>query len=690
MARQGQITRTRPVKACIRCRTRKIKCDQAKPTCNNCTTVGAKCSLDPSIDTPAREPLVQRSNHQITPKASPGSTNGESPNSHVVSETGPDPADVPNGSRSVTEHPKKRRRFRASCDRCHHHKVRCDQKLPCSRCSKVGLDLRCSYNSKFADENIPTVDPAVAINEADLDTLWREKSRGDSHWRVLLQQINLSLGYRSDELVEEFKRRERSMTYEEPLLPGNYPLGGSYFTTQPTHNTILSWIPERSTADEYVQSYIASYEQTYRLLHKPTFFDEVKSFWIDPAKVDPEWVALYMMVLGMGYAALNRGTMPTGEWRFFCRRMFGGAQEMLFKTSFLAKPSLCSLQTMCLMIIAKETFAATCFQGDTCWPLVGMTTRLAMSAGFHRLLPESVISVLEQDMRRRIWTTIVYLEIQLACTTGMPMLLRIEDFDVLCPANIDDEDVSPASVSMQIRVNSEPTNASYQIIIYQAFPVLLKIMERLNHEFNGLMYEEVLHYDAELRKSLLALSVLKTGYLPCAASLQHEYLPTDLDVHAIQIDIFFRRVLLMLHRRFASQPAAEDIYPQSYWSSLENSLALLAHNQALCGEYSAAALPPGQLTWFSGLFWQDFLSAGLTAAIHLLRKDGATLSVPANLGDNLISTCPARNTIIDTLTTCVEIWRPMQSRSVCTARSFTLLERVAEALQSTREGCSQL
>ena len=43
----------------------------------------------------------------------------------------------------------------------------------------------------------------------------------------------------------------------------------------------------------------------------------------------------------------------------------------------------------------------------------------------------------------------------------------------------------------------------------------------------------------------------------------------------IALDIFFRRVILVLHRRHALEPDAPSRYPVSYWSSLECSLALL-------------------------------------------------------------------------------------------------------------------
>jgi hypothetical protein len=108
------------------------------------------------------------------------------------------------------------------------------------------------------------------------------------------------------------------------------------------------------------------------------------------------------------------------------------------------------------------------------------------------------------------------------------------------------------------------------------------------------------------------------------------------------LDVFYRRVLLVLHQKFAHAPDAPSYFPLSYWSSLESSLGLLVYQRELCDGDDHA------LNLVATVFGFDFFSAGLSTCIHLLQEE-ALLSVPASDVMPVENSIPPRQTILETL-----------------------------------------
>jgi hypothetical protein len=130
-----------------------------------------------------------------------------------------------------------------------------------------------------------------------------------------------------------------------------------------------------------------------------------------------------------------------------------------------------------------------------------------------------------------------------------------------------------------------------------------------------------------------------------------DHLDSSNCVRAI-LDIFFRRILLVLHRCHALLPNAPALYPVSYWASLECSLAILVHQRDLCEHRGNS----DHRDLLGRLYKLDFFAAALTAGLHLLRRD-------APLADGF--GIPPRQTILETLETCTEIWSRDKDRSAC-------------------------
>jgi hypothetical protein len=112
---------------------------------------------------------------------------------------GAEPPDAPR--------PKKRQRKVLSCDACHRQKVKCDRKLPCSRCVAGNRSDQCVYEggneppvtTSRASAVIQQPSPAasdstasVKTNRQPVGTTWRKgraRFSGMTHWAQLAFQV---------------------------------------------------------------------------------------------------------------------------------------------------------------------------------------------------------------------------------------------------------------------------------------------------------------------------------------------------------------------------------------------------------------------------------------------------------------------------------------------------------------------
>ncbi|PTB61722.1 hypothetical protein BBK36DRAFT_1173189 [Trichoderma citrinoviride] len=154
------------------------------------------------------------------------------------------------------------------------------------------------------------------------------------------------------------------------------------------------------------------------------------------------------------------------------------------------------------------------------------------------------------------------------------------------------------------------------------------ITARVNRDGEKPSYDEILQYNADIKRLMTTtLEHPRCGHPSLRAVL----------------DIFFRRILLVLHRCHALRTNAPTLHPVSYWASLECSLAILVHHRDLCEHVGN----PDNRDLLGRLFKLDFFAAALTAGLHLLQAD-------APLADGF--SIPPRQTILETLETCTEIW----------------------------------
>ena len=120
-----------------------------------------------------------------------------------------------------------------------------------------------------------------------------------------------------------------------------------------------------------------------------------------------------------------------------------------FFRQLMASHALQDVQAMSMLCIHLRALP----KPGACWMMTSTTLNLAIELGLHRSIqswaPASrKISVLEVELRKRIFWSVLVIHIIISGKLGRPMALREEDFDVELPREISDNQLSENGIDM--------------------------------------------------------------------------------------------------------------------------------------------------------------------------------------------------------------------------------------------------
>ncbi|KAK2616946.1 hypothetical protein QQS21_000035 [Conoideocrella luteorostrata] len=548
---------------------------------------------------------------------------------------------VPQGAERIV---RKRKRNCLSCLRCHRLKVKCDKELPCGRCKSTGNARECYYNcnkgpngGKFPCPTAPAGGPTQPDRRAPEMGTWQitHKVRGSSHWRELMARIGSLTPIGKSPLASILEGVATNACLANFSLPGNFPFGTPGATKYYTRDVITRLIAgERDNVDLYISRYCDMLDVVNPVLDAPTFRDELELYWQDPKSVGLCWLSHFLMVLGLG-------CFTSGDEAPVAIQFMMAAEACLMQTPFMIRPTINTVRAVTLMVVAKQVCNATCWAMDSSFTLLGLLVRLAFILGLPQERTdndEELRDPVEKETRRKLWLSILYLDIKSSMCTGMPPLTRPDELGGL----------------RSVPHWNEPD--SLQTVLFQALPIVLNVLVQMNSKHDPISYPDVLRYNAQLR------GLMGHAQRVCQAPLQR-----------ITIDIFLRRCLMVMHRPFALHNEGPTLFPDSYWSSLECSLALLFHYRELwCSDTEQP------LDLVGRPFVLDIFSASLTTCVHMLRQD-APISGAAATGCLI----PQRQLILDTLVNCTDIWAGEQEKSVCWRTGYHILRALTVILKDS-------
>lgn len=268
-------------------------------------------------------------------------------------------------------------------------------------------------------------------------------------------------------------------------------------------NTLINMVPPREMADKLIKRYLDTFETTYRVLHIPSFLRDYEAFWQDPPTARAETIIQLLAAVSTVYCIVPGG--PPGFVGRSSARREVASRWISTCDMWLAERSkkhitLGDLQIHILLYISREM---NCIKIKRTWTNIGQLLRLAMAAGMHRepsLLCKK-INHFDCEMRRRLWFTIVELDLQATTARGMTPSIDSMGWDCLPPRNIHDAEFDESSDSIPpSRPNTEFTRTSFLSYINGHLALRCEILGRVNSIRLGVDFETVMQYDNKLRK----------------------------------------------------------------------------------------------------------------------------------------------------------------------------------------------
>ncbi|KAK7531460.1 uncharacterized protein J3D65DRAFT_115877 [Phyllosticta citribraziliensis] len=577
--------RNRPQFSCVQCRQRKVKCDQMHP-CVRCTKRGWKDQCTFPADTPlqTRHPIltVQPQHHQLASPAATVSTPGRTSQHLFPSRSGTavlSPSDSGSAFPSVetAAHP---------------------AATPPTR-PMPGEDENTNYAFSGMLYN---VDNEMTYHGQSCNYWWFSKK---------FDRIMFYICGHKDESGEEAGKRygrvRRQLDQRRLIIQD----------TDDANLGISHEVPPRNVADSLLRRYVETYDLIYSVLDLDKFYTQYEQFWSDPDGAPAVFVVQLLLVIAIGDSTLTYEERPIHRnkvlkwWRLALIW-----QDTATETW---ERSLDTLQVCCLSVLMRQT-CAICEP----WGQIPAATlvRTAMGMGFHRD-PSKLrgIPVDQFELRRRIWQTILELDLQACLDAGFPPTLRPEDWDTLPP--IATNEIASPNTSIPKQANMAGS--------LQTRAAVAALANSIRTEND---YEKILRLDADIKKHLDAVPENDTRQSYCfqADFLRHLY----------------RRYILVLHMPFAIRNDPRYNFSQSL--CLTTALAML---DGTIGpnptRFFASAMQPSNKAWKTGLFYAVlYLCDCLLNAVAPKPQAGTNTTRPSS--HNLVAEMPyVRDRICDVL-----------------------------------------
>lgn len=322
-------------------------------------------------------------------------------------------------------------------------------------------------------------------------------------------------------------------------------------------------------ADILVALYFKSSESIYRILHIPSFQQEYNQYWLQPQAANPVFILKLLLVMSIG-VVLYQGS-DAQHYRNEAKKWVFAAQAWLSSPFEKGRLHTSAVQLQCLLLLARQDLA---LGGDLVWISAGSLLRTAIQMGYHRdpkLLPK--MSVLQAEIRRRLWATILEINLQSACESGMPLLITPTDFDTEYPANYDDIELCDAATTpLTPRPSTTFTQTSIQIALLKSLPARFQVVKFANNIYEEPSYDEVLKVGTVLSKILKEnstfISKVNQSREPAARVSQ---------LQQNMFDLAIRRFFLLVHRPFAAKGLTDPHYYFSRKVAVDTAMTILKY-----------------------------------------------------------------------------------------------------------------
>ncbi|CRG85604.1 putative transcriptional regulatory protein C417,09c [Talaromyces islandicus] len=586
---QSPRKRRRPARSCQECRRRKIKCDLKQP-CSHCIASRCSClynvSKAPVLVTAANavqlQPLERSPGPPDPARSEPSQTSVAAMPSLLNNQSAPISSrclPTPSGDQEQELEVLKRRisaleeYIAASTAAASIDPTKKTSQATCSR----QIDQQCEPNTansglqdRHGSQHYGRLsDVAQGLPASRRLMLNKSRLYGPSHWthggnefkRVAV--LNGSTDRPAEvETIRNLRSELQLLIHKCKILARSIKASSPSRSISWTESTLCT--VDRGFADQMARLYITHFESAFRILHVPSFWTEYEQYWRSPKEATSILQFKIKLVVAIG-SSLYRDAPDADTVRWRSSQWVYETQSWISAPMEKSRICLDGLQIQCLLILARQVLSIS---GDLLWIAVGTLARTAMQMGLHRD-PRHFegMNILNAEIRRRLWATILEMNVQASLDSGAPLAMSYDDFDTERPGNINDEDIDENTEILSQYLHEAVTDTSLQRLLQKYLRVRMEVIRRVNGFGPDFSQGEIQSITSQLNNACRE----------CDGIMQAE---NENEVNIFKrnmADLFLRRFLLTLHRQLAS--AAHIDHPEFYFSRkvcLDSAIALLS------------------------------------------------------------------------------------------------------------------
>lgn len=216
------------------------------------------------------------------------------------------------------------------------------------------------------------------------------------------------------------------------MNPNHWPLGGLHGSDSGSGGLqsvdVSSDLMSGYVRTQLLDAYFSNYHTSYPFVHEPTFRAQHAELIRKPDI--RSWNILVSTILAIGAWSLDNKGYAIDE------QLSGQVTTLLEDSLIFESANLTLIQALVLL----SNYSQKRNRPNTGWNYLGIAVRMALSLGLHREFPQWDLSLLQREMRRRVWWGLFIFDSGASTTFGRTILLPDQDsIDIMQPSNVPDE-----------------------------------------------------------------------------------------------------------------------------------------------------------------------------------------------------------------------------------------------------------
>lgn len=382
----------------------------------------------------------------------------------------------------------------------------------------------------------------------------------------MTQQRNI---HGSPELFSSFMALHRSL--HDSFHKAMTPITVFVESMMPIQKRMTDILPKKPVCDRLVASYLDTSETIYRIVHVPTFSEQYDLYW--EGKLQSEsFLAQLLSILSVA-SRFETKSKALGQERVESVHIPTACALVRIWLDGLKGKQLVEMTTLQVEILLLHAQRMITPRAQDSWTQLGSVVRLAMTMGLHRDPSEFEprMPVFLGELRRRLWFTIVDMDLHTSLACNLPCLVRDGDFSCRPPRNLNDAELYP---DMQELPPTKPidqmTDNQMQAYAAMTLGARMRVAPLINRIDNMRDYQEVLEVGAKLERFLDDINYIfpRHGILNDNQKSKQWRSRVVLDMHV-------RRPLLALYRPLAM--GVPEVPPHISRAYLRSSMVILKY-----------------------------------------------------------------------------------------------------------------